>query len=120
MILRKLRKRPKLYWVKKKQEKIAVFDFGGGTLDISILDVGDGVFEVKAVNGDTHLGGDDFDQANRLLAQFNLEGIPPAPRGTPQIEFAFNIDHNGILNALLSDAARRKLAPQAPMSGKVK
>src|SRR4051812_13220039 len=47
---------------KKKNEKIAVFDLGGGTFDISILDVGDGVFEVKAVNGDTHLGGDDFDQ----------------------------------------------------------
>ena len=47
---------------KKKQEKIAVFDLGGGTFDISILDVGDGVFEVKSVNGDTHLGGDDFDQ----------------------------------------------------------
>jgi len=48
---------------KKKDEKIAVFDLGGGTFDISVLDVGDGVFEVKATNGDTHLGGDDFDQA---------------------------------------------------------
>ncbi|MGF1581168.1 MAG: molecular chaperone DnaK [Gemmataceae bacterium] len=47
---------------KKNDEKIAVFDLGGGTFDISILDVGDGVFEVKATNGDTHLGGDDFDQ----------------------------------------------------------
>ena len=47
---------------KQKNEKIAVFDLGGGTFDISILDVGDGVFEVKATNGDTHLGGDDFDQ----------------------------------------------------------
>ncbi|HEV3443881.1 MAG TPA: molecular chaperone DnaK [Gemmataceae bacterium] len=47
---------------KKKNEKIAVFDLGGGTFDISILEVGDGVFEVKAVNGDTHLGGDDWDQ----------------------------------------------------------
>jgi len=47
---------------KKKNEKIAVFDLGGGTFDISILDVGDGVFEVKATNGDTHLGGDDWDQ----------------------------------------------------------
>ena len=48
---------------KKKNEKIAVYDFGGGTFDISILDIGDGVFEVKATNGDTHLGGDDLDQA---------------------------------------------------------
>ncbi len=47
---------------KKKNEKIAVFDLGGGTFDISILDVGDGVFKVESTNGDTHLGGDDFDQ----------------------------------------------------------
>ena len=47
---------------KKKDEKIAVFDLGGGTFDISILEIGEGVFEVKATNGDTHLGGDDFDQ----------------------------------------------------------
>ena len=47
---------------KKKDERIAVFDLGGGTFDISILEVGDGVFEVKATNGDTFLGGDDFDQ----------------------------------------------------------
>jgi len=47
---------------KKKDEKIAVFDFGGGTFDISILELGEGVFEVKSTNGDTHLGGDDIDQ----------------------------------------------------------
>jgi molecular chaperone DnaK len=47
---------------KKADEKIAVFDLGGGTYDISVLELGDGVFEVKATNGDTHLGGDDFDQ----------------------------------------------------------
>ena len=47
---------------KKKNEKIAVFDLGGGTFDISILDIGDGVFEVLSTNGDTHLGGDDFDE----------------------------------------------------------
>ncbi len=47
---------------KKKDEKIAVFDLGGGTFDISILEIGDGVFEVKSTNGDTHLGGDNFDQ----------------------------------------------------------
>ena len=47
---------------KKSDEKIAVFDLGGGTYDISVLELGDGVFEVKATNGDTHLGGDDFDQ----------------------------------------------------------
>jgi len=47
---------------KKKNEKIAVFDLGGGTFDISILELGDGVFEVRSTNGDTHLGGDDFDK----------------------------------------------------------
>jgi len=47
---------------KKKDEKIAVYDLGGGTFDISILELGEGVFEVKSTNGDTHLGGDDFDQ----------------------------------------------------------
>ncbi|MGD8922405.1 MAG: molecular chaperone DnaK, partial [Candidatus Zixiibacteriota bacterium] len=47
---------------KKKNEKIAVYDLGGGTFDISILEIGDGVFEVRSTNGDSHLGGDDFDQ----------------------------------------------------------
>ena len=47
---------------KKKDERIAVYDLGGGTFDISVLELGDGVFEVKSTNGDTHLGGDDFDQ----------------------------------------------------------
>ena len=47
---------------KKKDEKVAVFDLGGGTFDISILELGEGVFEVKSTNGDTHLGGDDFDE----------------------------------------------------------
>ena len=47
---------------KKTNEKIAVYDLGGGTFDISILEIGDGVFEVRSTNGDTHLGGDDFDQ----------------------------------------------------------
>ena len=53
---------------KKHDEKIAVFDLGGGTFDISILEIGEGVFDVKATNGDTFLGGDDFD--NRLIAYF--------------------------------------------------
>jgi molecular chaperone DnaK len=47
---------------KKKEEKIAVYDLGGGTYDISVLELAEGVFEVKSTNGDTHLGGDDFDQ----------------------------------------------------------
>ena len=63
---------------KKKDEKIAVFDLGGGTFDISILELGDGVFEVKSTNGDTHLGGDDFDQKilNWIADEFNAsDGI---------------------------------------------
>ena len=63
---------------KKHDEKIAVYDLGGGTFDISILELGEGVFEVKATNGDTHLGGDDFDQRviEWLLAEFKRdEGI---------------------------------------------
>ncbi len=60
---------------KKSEEKIAVFDLGGGTYDISILELGDGVFEVKATNGDTHLGGDDFDQKviNWLVDEFKRD-----------------------------------------------
>jgi molecular chaperone DnaK len=63
------------YKLDKKNEKIAVFDLGGGTFDISILDVGDGVFEVKATNGDTHLGGDDFDEVliNYIAQEFQRE-----------------------------------------------
>ena len=60
---------------KKKDETIAVYDFGGGTFDISILEVGEGVVEVKATNGDTHLGGDNFDQRiiDWLLAEFKKD-----------------------------------------------
>ena len=60
---------------KEADEKIAVFDLGGGTYDISILELGDGVFEVKSTNGDTHLGGDDFDQRiiNWLVAEFKKD-----------------------------------------------
>ena len=63
---------------KKKNEKIAVFDFGGGTFDISLLDIGDNVFEVLSTNGDTHLGGDDLDELliNYLADEFKkTEGI---------------------------------------------
>ncbi len=56
---------------KGKDMKVAVFDLGGGTFDISILELGDGVFEVKSTNGDTHLGGDDFDHGAQ---------VPPGPQ----------------------------------------
>src|SRR5438477_644234 len=212
---------------KKKDETIGVYDLGGGTFDISVLEIGEGVFEVKATNGDTHLGGDDFDQRvidwiaeefkrdngidlrkdrmalqrlkeaaekakmelsstvqteinlpfltgevrdlllldvtplslgietlggvmtpliprnttiptkksetfttaadsqtsvevhvmqgerplardNRTLGKFHLVGIPPAPRGVPQVEVTFDIDANGILNVSAKDTATGK------------
>src|SRR5207245_11432612 len=60
---------------KQKDETIAVYDFGGGTFDISILEVGEGVIEVKATNGDTHLGGDNLDQriVDWLIDEFKKE-----------------------------------------------
>ncbi len=76
---------------KKKNETIAVYDFGGGTFDISILEVGEGVVEVKATNGDTHLGGDNIDQriVDWLLAEFKKDqgidlGKDPMARAAPQ------------------------------------
>ncbi len=63
---------------KKKEEKVIVYDLGGGTFDVSVLELGDGVFEVKSTNGDTHLGGEDFDNTimNYLIAEFkNEQGI---------------------------------------------
>ena len=70
---------------KKKDETIAVYDFGGGTFDISILEVGEGVIEVKATNGDTHLGGDNLDQriVDWLIAEFKQEhGLDLARKAT--------------------------------------
>src|SRR5260370_1009605 len=60
---------------KKKNETILVFDLGGGTFDVSVLEVGDGVFEVKSTHGDTHLGGDDWDQriVEYVAAEFKKE-----------------------------------------------
>ena len=60
---------------KKQNKKIAVYDLGGGTFDVSILELGDGVFEVKSTNGDTFLGGEDFDNAivDYLIAEFKKD-----------------------------------------------
>jgi molecular chaperone DnaK len=65
---------------KKRNEKVAVFDFGGGTFDISILDIGDNVFEVLSTNGDTHLGGDDLDAVlvSYLAEEFRKKEDRPA------------------------------------------
>jgi molecular chaperone DnaK len=66
---------------KKKDETIAVYDFGGGTFDISILEVGDNVVEVKSTNGDTHLGGDDVDQVliDWMIAEFKGRAASTSP-----------------------------------------
>ena len=62
----------------EKEQKIMVYDLGGGTFDVSIIEIGDGVIEVLSTNGDTHLGGDDFDNAitNWMIAEFKkAEGV---------------------------------------------
>ncbi|MFR7810167.1 MAG: Hsp70 family protein [Butyricimonas faecihominis] len=87
--------------------KIAVFDLGGGTFDISILELGDGVFEVKSTDGDTHLGGDDFDDViiNWLADEFKKDenGHPERPDGSQRLKeaaeklkstFQFNLHGN--------------------------
>ena len=70
---------------KKEHEKILVCDLGGGTFDVSILEVGDGVFEVKSTNGDTHLGGDDYDQriVDWLIDQFQQGAGHRPAQGPP-------------------------------------
>ena len=70
---------------KKKNEKILVFDLGGGTFDVSMLDVGDGVFEVRSTNGDTHLGGDDWDEriVNYLADEFQERARHRPAQGPP-------------------------------------
>ena len=77
------RRRHLLTGSKKKDETIAVYDFGGGTFDISILEVGEGVIEVKATNGDTHLGGDNLDQriVEWLIDEFKKMGPRPSRQG---------------------------------------
>ncbi len=88
---------------KKKDETIAVYDFGGGTFDISILEVGEGVVEVKATNGDTHLGGDNLDQRviEWIIAEFKKdEGIDleQGPDGAPAPEGSGGEGEDGALH----------------------
>ena len=109
---------------KKKDETIAVYDFGGGTFDISVLEVGEGVVEVKATNGDTHLGGDNLDQRviDWIVAEFKkdqgidlVEGqdgaaAPEGSRGEGQagaVHDARDRDQPALRH-------RRRLRPQAP------
>ena len=97
---------------KKKDEKIVVFDLGGGTFDVSVLDVGDGVFEVISTNGDTHLGGDDFDEVliNYVADEFKKEqGHRPAqgPDGPAAAEGSVREGQEG---ASFADADRHQPA----------
>ena len=109
---------------KKKDERIAVYDLGGGTFDISILELGEGVFEVKATNGDTHLGGDDFDQRiiDWLADEFRKRaGHRPAP-GPDGAAAPEGSGREGQDRALLGDADGdqpalhhgRRQRPEAP------
>ena len=110
---------------KKKDEQIAVYDLGGGTFDISILELGDGVFEVKSTNGDTHLGGDDFDQRviDWLLTEFKKDqGIdlrqgpagPAAPQGSRREGQDRAVDDGIDGDQPALHHGRRRAQPQAP------
>ncbi len=109
---------------KKKNEKIAVFDLGGGTFDISILDVGDGVFEVLSTNGDTHLGGDDWDEAliNYIADEFKKEQGIDLRKDQMALAAAQGSGREGQEGPLVPDPGRhqpavhhgRPVGPQAP------
>ena len=109
---------------KKKNEKIAVFDLGGGTFDISILDVAEGVFEVLSTNGDTHLGGDDWDEAliNHIAEEFRKEQGDRSAQGSDGPAAAQGGRREGQEGPLVPGPGRhqpaihhgRCLGPQAP------
>ena len=109
---------------KKKDETIAVYDFGGGTFDISVLEVGEGVVEVKATNGDTHLGGDNLDQRviDWIVAEFKKDQGIDLAQGQDGAAAAEGSGGEGQAGAV-DDARdrdqpalhhRRRLRPQAP------
>jgi hypothetical protein len=100
---------------KKKDETIAVFDFGGGTFDISILEVGDGVVEVKSTNGDTHLGGDDIDHIlmDWLTAEFKKDQGSTSAR-TRWPSSAQGGRREGQVRAVLGDGDRGQPALSSP------
>ena len=111
---------------KKKDETIAVYDFGGGTFDISILEVGEGVVEVKSTNGDTHLGGDDIDQRviDWIVAEFKKDQGIDLVEGQDGAAAAEGGRREGEVRAV-DDARdrdqpavhhRRRLGPQAPVA----
>ena len=97
---------------KKKNEKIAVFDLGGGTFDVSILEVGDGVFEVICTNGDTHLGGDDFDEVliNYVADEFKKEQGIDLRKDPMALQRLQGSRREGQEGALLADADRHQPA----------
>ena len=103
---------------KKKNETIAVYDFGGGTFDISILEVGDGVVEVKSTNGDTHLGGDNIDQRiiDWLIQEFKTRTGRRRLQGPDGAAAAEGSGREGQDRAF--DAARNRDQPAVPDGGR--
>ena len=109
---------------KKKDETIAVYDFGGGTFDISILEVGEGVVEVKATNGDTHLGGDNIDQRviDWIVAEFKSEQGIDLSKDKMALQRLKEAAEKAKMRALDDDGDgdqppvhhRRRLRPEAP------
>src|SRR6267143_176919 len=92
---------------KKKEEKIAVYDLGGGTYDISVLELAEGVFEVKSTNGDTHLGGDDFD-ARVMQTEINLPFITADQSGPKHLNLSLT---RAKLEQLVDDLVKRTMPP---------
>jgi molecular chaperone DnaK len=89
----------------KKEEKIAVYDLGGGTFDVSILELGDGVFEVKSTNGDTHLGGDNFDQR---IIDWLVESF--------KNDYGIDLAKDRMALQRLKEASEKARGPKAPAS----
>ena len=105
---------------KKKDEKISVYDLGGGTFDISVLEIGDGVFEVKATNGDTHLGGDDRDNRimDWIIAEFRSDtGIDLSKQATHSSESKKKRKKPRLLSLRLKStrSISRSLRPMQPV-----
>ena len=101
---------------KKKDETIAVYDFGGGTFDISVLEVGEGVVEVKATNGDTHLGGDNLDQRviDWIVAEFKKDQGIDLGQGQDGAAAPEGSGGEGEAGALHDAWRRRSTCPSSP------
>jgi molecular chaperone DnaK len=115
---------------KKKDEKVAVFDLGGGTYDISVLELAEGVFEVKSTNGDTHLGGDDFDQKviDWLVSEFKRDqgidlskdpGRKPGSISVTGLRSSVIVSPTRVSATSLIEAVRKPISPGPSSSAAV-